>query len=130
MQLCLTNLRFDRNLHRLFALKQNFAGEVVRSSFDRRFRIVRSPGTWGIRVRRLFLLSLPVAVIVWLGLLLLMTLASLWRDLWMPLHRMWNAAPRKPEGEYWTYRTAQRAGKSDAQVVDIGPLVRRTDRAA
>ncbi len=54
-----------------------------------------APSSWRIGVRRVFVLTLPVAVAVWVLLVLGVALVLMARGLWEPISAFWNDPPQR-----------------------------------
>lgn len=65
------------------------------SSLDQLWRMLPSPRTWSVPVRRGFVLLLPASVPMWLLLLATLALLVLGRGLFRPMAGFWSAPPRR-----------------------------------
>lgn len=60
------------------------------------------PWCWARWVRRAFALTLPLSIVLWLGLAILLTAIAAGRALWRPISDFWNA-PRRVRYGYRFY---------------------------
>ena len=72
-------------------------------NFYRAGRRLRKPITWPIALRRVFLVSLPIALPVWLISLLIMVAMGALKRIIAPFATFWNAPPKRLRNERYEY---------------------------
>lgn len=91
--------------------------------FDHFSGLLVSPLSWRTGVRRLFLLTLPISVPLWLGLMLFVGVLGLLHLIFRPIAIFWSAPPRPSERNYYGYELDPKLSRlnrsSKANIVDI-----------
>jgi hypothetical protein len=86
-------------------------------NFDRFLIKLRSPRSWRIRTRRIFLVLLPVSLPVWLLALLSFGIINGLRAGFRPIATFWTAPPKRPHS-YYGYRPLPKQ-KKQAEVITL-----------
>lgn len=73
----------------------------MRKNLDRFAARARSPRSWRIRTRRLFLLMLPLSLPLWLTLLAALGVVFTMRAIITPIMVFWNAPPKRARYNYY-----------------------------
>jgi len=69
-------------------------------AFHHSVRRLTSPSSWEIKSRRLFLLTLPVSLPLWLSALVAVGMLACLRKLVKPVVNFWNEPPKHRAGYY------------------------------
>lgn len=89
-------------------------GAFMKLHLDRWVRRAISPLSWRVGTRRLFLVGLPVALVLWIGILTILAAAVFVRGMVRPIITFWTAPP-KQRGRY--YRRYGRAADGEDFIV-------------
>ena len=85
----------------------------------RHFKMALRPRSWRVRTRRAFLISLPVALPVWVAYLCLLALAELVYEARAWLGPFWSAPPQASSFSRYNYGAPRKLKHRDPKVVPI-----------
>lgn len=91
------------------AIASTSVGGIMQWDVQFSYQKLKSPRSWTILTRRLFLVGFPIAVPIWAVAILGTLLAMLILDLVSPLRKFWSAPPKRLT--YSPYSSANRNGK-------------------
>ena len=75
-------------------VKNSLRGSMNSTAFQGRMRRITQPSSWQIRTRRRFLLTLPIALPLWLAALVAVLILVGLRKLAEPVVKFWNDPPK------------------------------------
>lgn len=83
----------------------------------RRLRRIPSPASWEIRTRRLFLIGLPIALPLWIAVLIAIGAWACVRKLAEPVMKLWSDPPKR---RYGYCRAA-----AESNIIWLGPNAKK-----
>jgi len=84
--------------------------------FGKAVRRLGSPTSWKVGTRRVFVMTAPVSVPLWLLMLLGANLALGARDAWTPIAAFWSAPPKRLTSNYYDYHSR---GRRSDKVIEL-----------
>ena len=87
---------------------------------ERFAQVLRAPTSWTIKVRRVFVLTFPVAAPLWILMLAASHLWLLSSEVFAPIGRFWNAPPKRLDMQgYYNYPSRSRRSKKVVELDDV-----------